>query len=203
MTGTPRVGRRVRPSLLIALALFIAGALRVSAAPPAIVLTDLDDKLVDPFRVSSNAKAVVFLFASVSCPVSNRYAPEIGRLHDAFASKGAAFWLVYPNPAESPDEIRKHLKEYSYPLRALRDPKHELVKLTQVVMTPEAAVFDQRGTLAYRGRIDDRYVSIGTMRPAPTRRDLQDALTAVLAGRSVTPPTQPAAAGCFIADFVR
>jgi len=202
MTGTPRFGWRATSFLLIALALFVTGRLPMSAASPTVRLSDLDNKLVDPFQSSPGAKATVFLFTSISCPVSNRYAPEVRKLHETFAAKGAAFWLVYPNPAESPADIRTHLKDYGYPIRALRDLKHELVKLTKVTMTPEAAVYDRRGTLAYRGRIDDRYVSLGTMRPAPTRRDLQDALTALLAGRPVTAATQPPAAGCYIADFV-
>ena len=59
-----------------------------------------------------------------------------------------------------------------------------LSSLSKVSITPEAAVFNRTRTLAYHGRIDDKFVSLGVERPAATRRDLFDALTAVLAGRA-------------------
>jgi hypothetical protein len=184
-------------SALVALALAIP-----VAAAPAVRLPDLDNRLVDPFLAAESSKAIVFLFTSVECPISNRYAPVVQRLYQTFASQGVAFWLVYPNPAESPAAIRDHLKAFNYPVHALRDPKHELVKLTRVVVTPEVAVFDRAHALVYHGRIDDRYVSLGVERPAPTRQDLADVLTATLAGTRVREATTQAV-GCFIADFVQ
>ena len=119
---------------------------------------------------------------SVDCPISNRYAPVVQRLYQTFSPQGVTFWLIYPNPAETPAAIRDHVKAFNYPVHALRDPKHELVKLTNVQVTPEVAVFDRSRALVYHGRIDDRYVSLGVERPAPTRQDLADALTATLSG---------------------
>ena len=170
-------------------------------ASPSVRLPDLDNRPVDPFLAAEDAKAIVFLFASVECPISNRYAPVVKRLYEGFSSQGVAFWLIYPNPSDSPAAIREHLKAFSYPVHALRDPHHELVKLAGATVTPEAAVFARGGALAYHGRIDDRYVSIGVERPAATRHDLADALTATLAGRKATAAPGPAV-GCFIADFV-
>jgi hypothetical protein len=98
--------------------------------------------------------------------------------------------------------IRRHVKDYNYPMRALRDPRQELAKVAGATITPEAAVFDARGRVMYRGRIDDRYVSLGVERPAATRRDLDEALTDIIAGKA---PREAAtqAVGCFIADFAR
>src|SRR6185295_7814221 len=79
------------------------------AAAPAVRLPDLDNRLVDPFLAAETSKAIVFLFTSIDCPISNRYAPVVQRLYQTFAAQGAAFWLVYPNPAESPAAIRDHL----------------------------------------------------------------------------------------------
>lgn len=167
-----------------------------------IALKDPDGRLVDPFLAAENSTAIVFLFASVDCPVSNRYAPEVQRLHAAFAPKNVAFWLVYPNPGDSSEAIRAHVKAFGYPVHALLDPGHDLVKATKVSITPEAAVFTSSGALAYHGRIDDRFVSLGVERPAATRHDLFDALTAVLAGKAPVQSSAPAV-GCFIADFVQ
>jgi hypothetical protein len=96
--------------------------------------------------------------------------------------------------------IQDHTKAFGYPGRALRDPQHLAVTLTQARVTPEAAVFDASGKMVYRGRIDDRYVDLGLERPAATKRDLEDALNAVLSGRSVEQPVTQAV-GCFLVDL--
>jgi len=107
------------------------------------------------------------------------------------------FWLVYPDPDEAPETIRRHLEEYGHPGRPTRDPDHALVRLTQATITPEVAVFTPAGELVYRGRIDDRFVDFGKARAAATRHDLVDAIDATLEGRPVeTPRTR--AVGCFI-----
>jgi hypothetical protein len=169
---------------------------------PDIVLNDPDGRPVAPFRAAEQSAAIVFLFASVDCPVSNRYAPEVQRLHAAFAPRNVAFWMVYPNPSDTPDAVREHLKAFNYPVHALLDPRHELVKLAEATITPEAAVFGRRRALEYHGRIDDRFVSLGVERPAATRHDLFDALTAVVDGHAPAVASAPAV-GCFIADFVQ
>jgi hypothetical protein len=191
--------------LALAIAVLPCGPVAVAAGgavTPRIALKDVDGTLVDPFLAAESSDAIVFLFASVDCPVSNRYAPEVQRLHTTFAPKRVAFWLVYPNPADTPGAVRDHLRAFSYPVHALLDPRHELVKLTKVSITPEAAVYDRARTLAYHGRIDDRFVSLGVERPAATRHDLFDALTSVLSGRAPASASAPAV-GCFIADFVQ
>lgn len=173
----------------------------VAAAGPARVL-DLSGRHLDPLEAPPGIKAIVFVFTTADCPISNRYAPELRRLHETFAAKGVLFWLVYPNPGEEPDAIRGHMKAFAYPMAALRDPRHELVRLAQVTVAPEAAVFDRRGRMVYRGRIDDRYVDFGVDRPVPAHRDLEEALAATLAGRGVSNP-RTRAVGCFLADLLR
>ena len=180
--------------------LLSTGAVRVRAAAPAVALKDVDGRLVDPFLAAENSAAILFLFASVDCPVSNRYAPEVRRLRDTFAKQSVAFWLVYPNPNDTPAAVRAHLEAYGYPVHALLDPGHALVKLTKVSITPEAALFDRARALAYHGRIDDRFVSLGVERPAATTRDLFLALTAVLDGKAPAQASAPGV-GCYISDF--
>ena len=177
----------------------LSGAMLAAAE---VRLRDLDDRQVDPLKAPAGARGVAFLFVSVDCPISNRYAPEVRRLHDKFAAQGISFSLVYPNPVEPVAAIRRHIKDYSYPMRALRDPRHALVKQAGATITPEAAVFDPNGRLLYRGRIDDRYVSLGLERPVATRHDLDEALTDIVAGKAPRQATTQAV-GCFIADFVQ
>jgi hypothetical protein len=198
MTRVPRVDRRM---WLIAGALAALVLWGPAARAGQVRLLDLENRPVDPLHPAPDTKATVLLFVTTDCPISNRYAPEVARLYKSFASKGVSFWLIYPNPAESPQAIRDHLVSFGYPMRALRDPAHALAKVVHATITPEAVVVTGE-RIVYRGRIDDRYVELGVQRPAPTRRDLEDALTAVLAGKPVKlPATQ--AVGCVIADFLR
>ena len=183
-------------------AAILLAAIVVFADEPAatdLQLPDLDGRQIEPLR-TKDVKATVFIFIRTDCPISNRYAPEVRRLDEKFSKSGVRFWLVYPDSSESSRIIRKHLKEYEYRLSALRDPAHKLVKMTGVQVTPEAAVFSPAGGMVYRGRIDDRYVGFGKARPAPTTRDLERILEAMLEGKPVTNKTT-AAIGCFIHDL--
>ena len=142
----------------------------------------------------------VYVFTTTDCPISNRYAPEIQRLARKFDSK-ARFILVYPVPGDSPEMIREHRQKFGYALESIRDTGQKLVKQTGVTVTPEVAVM-KGGQLVYRGRIDDRYVELGRERPAPTNRDLENVLEAILAGkRPAVRETQ--AVGCILSDLVK
>lgn len=142
----------------------------------------------------------VYVFTTTDCPISNRYAPEIQRLAAAFGSQ-ARFVLVYPVPGDSDQKIREHKKKFAYALDSVRDPDQKLVKLTGATVTPEVAVM-QGDQLLYRGRIDDRYVEFGKDRIKPTKRDLEDALGAALAGRPIA-QSRTQAIGCYLAELVK
>lgn len=142
----------------------------------------------------------VYVFTTTDCPISNRYAPEIQRLAAKFGSK-ARFVLVYPVPTDTPDMIRAHQQKFGYSMDSVRDIDQKLVKLTGVTITPEAAVM-KGSQLLYRGRIDDRYIEFGKDRAAPTTRDLENALEAATAGKTVA-VNHTQAIGCIIADLVK
>lgn len=156
--------------------------------------------LVAPLDPDPNVRATVALFVRTDCPISNRYAPEVRRIHETYSKQGVAFWLIYPDPDVEDDAIREHLEAYSYPMPALKDPEHRLVRRAGAKITPEAALFDSDGKLVYLGRIDDRYVDFGKSRREPTRHDLALALDALLAGRPVE-LDRTKAIGCFIDDL--
>jgi thiol-disulfide isomerase/thioredoxin len=169
----------------------------------AVLVQALSGAPVDALQAPAGTKAIVFLFTSTDCPISNRYAPDVRRLAEEFGPKGVVFRMVYPNPADEAAAIREHMTSFGYAgtMDALRDPKHTLVKYAGATITPEAVVVAS-GRIVYRGRIDDRYVDLGLERPAPTRHDLADALAAVIAGTPIA-QAKTQAVGCFIADFAR
>src|SRR5258707_7968670 len=149
----------------------------------AVLVQSLTGAPVDAPGAPAGVKAIVFIFTSTDCPISNRYAPEVRRIAETFGSKGVVFRLIYPNPAEKAAAIREHMSAFAYAgaTAALRDPAHALVKFAGATVTPEAAVY-AGGRIVYRGRIDDRHVDLGVERPSATTRDLADALAAVVAG---------------------
>jgi Tfp pilus assembly protein PilF len=178
------------------LAVLIAAA--AAEAQPRI--TDLDGRHLDPFAPVVGRRATAFVFTTTDCPIANRYAPDIRRLYETFSRQGIGFWLVYVNPRETPDTIRRHRTTFDLALPTIRDSGHDLVRRLGVTVTPEVALVDAAGQTLYRGRIDDRHAELGVDRAMATRRDFEDALASTAAGRPVqTPATR--AVGCIIADF--
>ncbi len=205
----PQDKRIIGHALAWAFLIIVAGVGLSAATPSAPVhLLDLSGHAVNPLE-DAGKKATVFVFVRTDCPISNRYAPLLHRIHDEYAAKGVAFWLVYVDPRQTAQAIEQHQREYNYAIRALRDPKHELVKLTGAQVTPEAAVFvpsqpaqtgDAGQRMIYRGRIDDQYVAFGVTRPAATTHDLEEVLEKIVAGKPLQETTTQAV-GCFISDL--
>ena len=172
-------------------------ALRSPAASAGqVMVPGLDGVPVEPFAPARGIEATVLLFVMTDCPISNRYAPEIRRLHDEFAGT-VRFWLVYVDAERPLDELREHHSSFGYPFRAVRDADGALVALAGATVTPEVAVFDPDRRMTYRGRIDDRYVSFGVARRAPRTRDLRDRLSRIAAGETLT-FSETRAVGCYI-----
>jgi cytochrome oxidase Cu insertion factor (SCO1/SenC/PrrC family) len=166
---------------------------------PPIRLLDLDGRPFDLWSEGRPAIKVV-LFTRTDCPISNQYAPEIRRLYDTYQARGVEFYLIYVDPREGSDDIRRHLREYAYPCQGLRDPAHTLVAHCHAATTPEAAVFDKNQAVTYQGRVDDQYADLGQPRAEPTTHDLADAIESTLLGRPVANP-RTQAVGCPIVDL--
>lgn len=157
------------------------------------------DQLAPP-----GSRVIVFFFAASDCPISNRYIPEIERLDRIYEPEGVRFWWVYPNPAETPDGVRRHQQEFQITGRVILDTDQRITRMANATITPEAAVFVPDGSRlheVYRGRIDDRYVALGQERPTATHHDLEDAIKALFAGQPVRPPGGPTV-GCSIVPRV-
>lgn len=144
----------------------------------------VDGRRVRPLA-QADAGVRVFVFLSNECPIANRYAPEFRRLHTAFRERGVRFWFVHPFPDETRAAVARHAEEYRIPGGVVLDPDRRLTRLLGATVTPEAVVVDADLRVAYRGRVDDRFVRFGQERARPTRADLRDAVESVLGGRPV------------------
>src|SRR5262245_21277642 len=106
----------------------------------AVLVHALNGTPIDALQTPAGRRAIVYIFTSRDCPISNRYAPEIQRLAHAFGARGVVFRLVYPGRADDDAAIRTHLRAFAYDgvTEAVRDPQMALVKHTGATITPEA-----------------------------------------------------------------
>ena len=153
------------------------------ATPIAVKLRDVAGKSRS-LNENADKKAIVLLFINTECPVSNHYSPEYTRLAKIYEARGAAFFGVHPDPDVTSAQAAAHAKEYGLRFTILLDPEQKLAKAVAARVTPETFVLSPTGKILYRGRIDDRYSESGKRRDEPTRRDLVEALEAVLAGKT-------------------
>lgn len=133
----------------------------------------------------------VYVFLSVECPVSNRYAPRLVAAEKAYRAKGVHFYAVYPMQGEDTAAITRHAKERGISFPVIRDDG-ALTKAFQATMTPEVVVVDRAAQIRYRGLIDDN-----TDSSRVRSRYLTTALDAILAGKPVA-VAKTKAIGCEI-----
>ena len=176
-------------------------ALALAAATVALPLAAVTVRDIDgheyPFPEEPESKATVVYFVTHDCPISNKYAPEIRRICEEYATRGARCVLAYIDPTISIADIREHQRAYGITAPTVHDKSHAMANLAGASITPEAAVFDDTGHLVYRGRIDNFYAALGTPRRKATEHDLRNALDEVLSGRAVS-QSRTQAVGCFI-----
>jgi hypothetical protein len=191
------------PAFLIVLLALVPSAGCDRPAPNSSVQSPAIEEAVNPFT-DPEAKAFVLVFVRTDCPIANAYAPCLRQIDKRYGPRGVRFWLVYPDPEESEESIRRHLAEYSLPLDHIHDAEHQWVRMTGALVTPEAAVFVPAPggpQLVYCGRIDDRYVDWGKRRLKATETDLQDTLDTVL-GSGRMEFRRTTAVGCAIPALV-
>jgi hypothetical protein len=201
--GRKLKGRRhaFATALLVCL-LAVAGDSFSAPQPPKILevrAVNLHGEKIRPFA-DQNARVFVFIFLRTDCPIANAYAPELQRLHERFAARATAFWLVYIDPEESAFALRDHLDQFRLRIPALHDTTHSLVQFCAPQRTPEAVVFSRDFRKVYSGRIDDRFTAYGKQKERATTHDLADAIEATLDNRRVTESKVPAV-GCPIVDL--
>ena len=188
---------RIMPLIVRPMLGFCAAATLILAASPGIAQAqtlhamDLQGHEVERLA-QAETRVVVLIFAATDCSISNRYIPEITKLDKELAAQGVAFWWVFPNPGDTLAVVQKHGQDFSIKTPTLIDSHQNLVRMANVTVTPEAAVFTVKdGSLheVYHGRIDDRYIAFGQERPQAIRHELQEAIQAVLAGRPAPKPS--------------
>lgn len=140
------------------------------------------------------SRGVCVVFLGIDCPIAKESLPELGRLAELASSLSIDFFGALSDPFAAPDEARRLWGSARPPFPLLYDSNGLLAARLRPTATPEAFLFDSRGGLVYRGRIDDRgRYRIGAN--VPQRRDLCDALESLGHGRPIRVP-RTGAIGC-------
>lgn len=143
---------------------------------------------------------VVVIFLGTECPLAKLYAPGLGRMEKQFDHSKVAVVGIDSNRQDSIQEIASYAQRHKLDFPILKDPGNEIADRFAAIRTPEVFVLDKDRVVRYWGRIDDQYgfaEGVGFQRPAPTRRDLVEAVDELLAGEEVSVPITKAL-GCHI-----
>ncbi|MEQ9407790.1 MAG: hypothetical protein RIK87_08680 [Fuerstiella sp.] len=155
---------------------------------------DLDGHL-HRFAQTPDCRAVVFVFLSTHCPISNGSLPELMRIAARWQRQHVEFYAVISDPFVSRTAAIDHRATYRIRVPVLFDGSLELRRWLKPSHTPQAIILSPQGEICYSGRIDNRFTQLGRRRDAATVHDLSDALEAVTRGRPV-PVSTTVPVGC-------
>lgn len=141
----------------------------------------------------AKSKAVVVIFDATKCPYAKGYKERVGTMGKEYASRGVTFVTINSNKTESPAEVAEDAKAHGFGFPVLKDEGNRVADLYAAQKTPEVYVLDPKGTLLYRGRIDETHDDPKNVKSP----DLRNALEAILAGKPV-PAAETKAFGCSI-----
>jgi mono/diheme cytochrome c family protein len=156
---------------------------------------DLDGR-ARGWRDGAGVRGTVLVLTSLTCPLCQKLAPEIARVEARARGVGFGFVHVALGGLDSADDLRAHAQRLQLAGLVLRDESGALTEVLDARTTTEVFVVDARGTLCYRGAVNDQY-GLGFALEAPRHRYLDDALRALIRGEepSITATTSP---GCVV-----
>ena len=136
-------------SQLIGLSLAVFGQQR-DTAPIKFSLRSLDGETVTDADV--RGKVAVFLISSIRLPVEDRQAVSLRNLVHDYTPRGVVFYLVSTDSESlkskyyaSDAQLRQFASKFDLPLKVLRDPGGENLKMHGRNLIPLIVVLDRQG----------------------------------------------------------
>ena len=159
---------------------------------PDFKLLDLEGK---PHQFSElKGKVVMIHFWSATCPYVIRYNDRLNKITSDYAPKGVMILGINSNVNETAGQTAqtREARHITYPI--WMDSGNEVADLFGAVTTPHVFIIDEKGTLVYRGALDDQ----GWSKDNPvTKNYANEVLDAVLSGKQL-PYTDTKTAGCTV-----
>lgn len=153
-------------------------------------LSDYNNKLYS-LEDFTNKKAIVIMFVSTNCPVSNAYNGRMAQIEKDLGDE-FAFVGINSNKNENIAEIKQHAADNNLKFVILKDSNNVVADKFEASFTPEVYVLNNDLELLYHGRIDDsrkiENVSVS---------DLRNALNEIKLGKKIS-VTETKAFGCSI-----
>lgn len=183
----------IKSTLVLVFTLFL---ITIAAAPSLkkvdnFSLTDYNGKKHSLYDYKKS-KAIVLIFISTQCPVSNAYNTRMAELYNEYHDKDVTIIGINSNKAESVDDIKEHAEEHNFGFTILKDAGNKIADKLGAAVTPEAYLLNSDFEILYHGRIDDsRDIK------AVSEKDLSNAIDEVLSGKKVSSP-ETKAFGCTI-----
>jgi peroxiredoxin len=170
---------------LMALLLAVRTGARAASLPAAEVkMKNVDGKEVRIADVAGT-KGTLVIFSCNHCPFVKAWEKRIVEIGKAALAQGIGVIQINPNdPAKQPpdsfEEMQKRAKERGFAFPYVVDATSDVTRAYGATRTPEVFLYDAAGNLVYTGAVDDDKEEAQV-----TKRFLQDAIAAVVAGKPV------------------
>jgi peroxiredoxin len=147
---------------------------------------------------AAGARVLVVMFLCNHCPYVQAIEERLVALARAYEGRGVQLVGICSNdptdyPDDRPERLLARWRELGYGFPYLIDATQQVARAFDAVCTPDLYVYDDQRRLAYHGRLDDSWKDVA----AVTRRELAEAVDALLAGRRPEGPQVPSM-GCSI-----
>jgi len=141
-----------------------------------------------------DCNAVVLVFLDTECPVARSYIPRLKEIHQRWKDQGVCFLGIFASARVNIWDMAVYAQDQDIPFPVLQDVDLHLADGLEVQTTPESVVLDKKLQKQYQGPIDNQFKRGGNLK-APTQSYLEDAISAVVAGKDVEVARRPTS-GC-------
>lgn len=170
--------------------------LEIGKAAPEFSLPGTDGKTY-AYKDVAGEKGTLVVFTCNHCPYAVAYQKRVIDMTAKYKPQGVGIVAISSNDVKSyPDDsfelmkVRADSMKYNFPY--LYDESQAVALKYGPKVTPHVFLFDAKGTLVYRGRIDD-----SAKENEVKKRELTEALDALVGGKAI-PTTATTAFGCSI-----
>jgi len=163
-----------------------------------IIITGFLLSSISLMAQQSKTKYTVYYFLGEDCKICQYYSPLMNQLDETFSSDSLSFVGLFPNRYSTEQGISDFKEKHKLNFELKREYFGTKTKRFGVTITPEVVVYNEvEQKVLYKGRIDNSYFKIGRQRRVVTSSELEDVLTSISKGASITTQTEPAI-GCYI-----
>ncbi len=171
----------------------------LGSTAPDFVLRDVVSGRMVSRTDASGPKGMLVMFICRHCPFVKHVQEELAKLGRDYAKSGVGIVAISANdetshPEDSPASLAEMARQLNFSFPYLFDETQQVAKAYDAQCTPDFFLYDEQGTLVYRGQLDDSRPGNGI---PVTGADLRAALDALVAGRPA-PANQRPSIGCNI-----